>query len=100
MAPSTIFVCAQCGHDSAKWHGKCTGCEEWNTMVEERPPAPAPGRGGGSRRSSKRALKPVPLAEVEAPRLRRLVTGIGELDRVLGGGLVPGSMVLIGGSPG
>jgi DNA repair protein RadA/Sms len=99
MAPSTIFVCAQCGHDSAKWHGRCPGCEEWNTMVEERPPAPAPGR-GGSKRASKRALKPVPLAEVEAPKLRRLVTGIGELDRVLGGGLVPGSMVLIGGSPG
>ena len=68
-------------------------------MVEERPPAAAPGRGPG-RRASRRALKPVPLAEVEAPRLRRLVTGIGELDRVLGGGLVPGSMVLIGGSPG
>src|SRR3954465_690149 len=97
MAPSTIFVCGQCGHDSAKWHGRCPGCEEWNTMVEERPVAPVPGR---PKSSSKRALKPVPLAEVEAPKLRRLVTGIGELDRVLGGGLVPGSMVLIGGSPG
>src|SRR5215213_10545847 len=97
MAPSTIFVCAECGHDSAKWHGRCPGCEEWNTMVEERPPTPAP---GGKRASSKRALKPVPLADVEAPQLRRLVTGIGELDRVLGGRLVPGSMVLIGGSPG
>jgi DNA repair protein RadA/Sms len=99
MAPSTIFVCAHCGHDSAKWHGRCPGCGEWNTMVEERPPAAAPGRGPG-KRASRRALKPVPLAEVEAPKLRRLVTGIGELDRVLGGGLVPGSMVLIGGSPG
>src|SRR3954452_4270189 len=96
MAPSTIFVCAQCGHDSAKWHGRCPGCGEWNTMVEERPvvaPKGSPKRAG-------RALKPVPLSEVEAPKLRRLVTGIGELDRVLGGGLVPGSMVLIGGSPG
>src|SRR5919107_4891207 len=99
MAPSTIFVCSSCGHDSAKWHGRCPGCEEWNTMVEERPVTPAPGvKRGGS--SAKRALKPVPLADVEAPQLRRLVTGIGELDRVLGGGLVPGSMVLIGGSPG
>src|SRR4051794_34993986 len=97
MAPSTIFVCASCGHDSAKWHGRCPGCGEWNSMVEERPPAPVPGR---PKRSSKRALKPVPLAEVEAPQVHRLVTGIGELDRVLGGGLVPGSMVLIGGSPG
>src|SRR4051812_45583829 len=100
MAPTSVFVCSQCGHDSAKWHGRCPGCGEWNTLVEERPLAPATsGRGGGAKRS-KRALKPVPLAEVEAPRLRRLVTGIGELDRVLGGGLVPGSLVLIGGSPG
>jgi DNA repair protein RadA/Sms len=96
MAPSTVFVCAQCGHDSAKWHGRCPGCGEWNTMVEERPVAATP----ASKRASRRALKPVPLSEVEAPKLRRLVTGIGELDRVLGGGLVPGSMVLIGGSPG
>src|SRR3979409_2266912 len=100
MARTTVFVCSQCGHDSAKWHGRCPGCEEWNTMVEERlAPAPSQG-GGGPRRSSGRALKPVPLAEVQAPAVRRLVTGIGELDRVLGGGLVPGSMVLIGGSPG
>ena len=98
MARNTVFVCSQCGHDSAKWHGRCPGCEEWNTMVEERPlPEPGPGRrsGGGGR-----ALKPVPLAEVEAPAVRRLMTGSGELDRVLGGGLVPGSLVLLGGSPG
>src|SRR3954462_8131733 len=98
MPPATLFVCSQCGHDSAKWHGRCPGCGEWNTMVEERPPAPAPA--GARRPAPKRALKPVPLADVEAPRLRRLETGIGELDWVLGGGLVPGSMVLIGGSPG
>src|SRR4051794_155273 len=96
MAPTTLFVCSQCGHDSAKWHGRCPGCGEWNTLVEERP---APAAAGPSRRSA-RALKPVALSEVEAPALRRLVTGIGELDRVLGGGLVPGSMVLIGGAPG
>jgi DNA repair protein RadA/Sms len=94
MAPSTIFVCAQCGHDSAKWHGRCPGCGEWNTMAEERPVAPV------AKSARKRTLKPVPLSEVQAPRLRRLMTGIGELDRVLGGGLVPGSLVLIGGSPG
>ncbi|MEA2428222.1 MAG: hypothetical protein QOF37_1850, partial [Thermoleophilaceae bacterium] len=99
MARTTVFVCSQCGHDSAKWHGRCPGCEEWNTMVEERL-APAAAPGGRPGRASGRALKPVPLAEVEAPAVRRLVTGIGELDRVLGGGLVPGSMVLIGGSPG
>jgi DNA repair protein RadA/Sms len=94
MPPATVFVCSNCGHDSAKWHGRCPGCGEWNTMVEERPVA-AP-----VAKRSKRALKPVALAEVEAPKLRRLKTGIGELDRVLGGGLVPGSMVLIGGAPG
>src|SRR2546423_541577 len=94
MPPSTLYVCSQCGHDSAKWHGRCPRCGEGNTMVEE---GPAP---GGGRRSAPRALGPVALADGEAPAVRRLVTGIGELDRVLGGGLVPGSLVLIGGSPG
>jgi DNA repair protein RadA/Sms len=103
MARSTIFMCAQCGHDSAKWHGRCPGCGEWNTMAEERiaPVAPASGLGGGGgRRSGVKPLRPVPLSEVEAPAVRRLRTGIGELDRILGGGLVPGSLVLIGGAPG
>src|SRR5438067_12118254 len=93
MARSTVFVCAQCGHASAKWHGCCPGCEEWNTLAEERGPAAAP-------RAAAKALRPVPLAEVQAPAVRRMRTGIGELDRVLGGGLVPGSIVLIGGAPG
>src|SRR3954469_11843170 len=92
---STIFACTSCGHQSAKWHGRCPGCEEWNTLVEERAAA-AP----ASRRSGKASIKPVALAEVEAPHVPRLVTGIGEFDRVLGGGLVPGSLVLIGGAPG
>src|SRR3954453_16204252 len=95
-ARSSVFVCAQCGHESAKWHGRCPGCEEWNTMAEERPAVAAPGGG----RAAGRALRPVPLAEVQAPAVRRMRTGIGELDRVLGGGLVPGSLVLIGGGPG
>ena len=98
MPPATIFVCSQCGHDSAKWHGRCPGCGEWNTMVEERPPAAA--ASGPKRSASKRALRPVLLSEVEAPQLPRMLTGIAEFDRVLGGGLVPGSLVLIGGSPG
>src|SRR3954468_18714109 len=91
---STVFVCTQCGHESAKWHGRCPGCEEWNTLVEERPAAAA------SPRRSARTLRPIRLAEVEAPAVRRLCTGIGEFDRVLGGRLVPGSLVLIGGAPG
>ena len=96
--PRSVHVCSACAHESAKWHGRCPGCGEWNTLVEELPAsAPAPRRGGGR---AAPALRPVALADVEAPRVPRLATGIGELDRVLGGGLVPGSVVLLGGSPG
>src|SRR4051794_34510228 len=91
----TVHVCTACGHSSARWHGRCPGCEAWNTLVEE-PAAPAPGRG----RAAARAGRPVRLADVSTARLPRLQTAIGELDRVLGGGLVPGSLVLLGGSPG
>src|SRR3954465_8927011 len=76
--------------------GQCPGCGEWNTLAEEAAPAP-PGRGAAPRG---RAAPPGALADVEAPRIPRLRTGIGELDRILGGGLVPGSLVLLGGSPG
>jgi DNA repair protein RadA/Sms len=93
----TLHVCTACAHESAKWHGRCPGCGEWNTLVEEAPPSAPAGR---SRARAAAALKPVALADVEAPAVPRLVTGIGELDRVLGGGLVPGSLVLLGGSPG
>jgi DNA repair protein RadA/Sms len=94
---STVFACSACGHESPKWHGRCPGCGEWNTMSEEKRGA-APSRAGS--RTSGRALTPVPLGDVEAQTVERLCTGIGELDRVLGGGLVPGSLVLIGGAPG
>ena len=94
MPPRTVFTCSACAHEAPKWHGRCPGCGDWNTLVEETPaPRSAPAR--GARRGT-----PVRLADVEAPALARLTTGIGELDRVLGGGLVPGSLVLIGGSPG
>jgi DNA repair protein RadA/Sms len=99
--PATIFTCSACGAQSPKWHGRCPGCGEWNTLVEERAPAPRAGgaasRGGGA---GGPAARPVPLREVAVERVPRLHTGIGELDRVLGGGLVPGSLVLLGGSPG
>src|SRR4051794_33740062 len=98
VAKSTsIFSCSACGQQTPKWHGRCPGCGEWNTITEEVRPAPS---GPGRPRSSARALKPVPLRQVEAAVVARMGTGIGELDRVLGGGLVPGSLVLIGGSPG
>ncbi len=92
----TVFACSSCGSASARWHGRCPGCGEWNSLVEER--AGAPARAGS--RGGRAAIRPVRLADVAAPAVRRFSTGFGELDRVLGGGLVPGSLVLLGGSPG
>jgi DNA repair protein RadA/Sms len=97
---STVFVCASCGHESAKWHGRCPGCEEWNSLVEERAAAPVAALGSSLGRRTAKPSRPIPLSQVQAPALRRFRTGIGEFDRVLGGGLVPGSLVLIGGAPG
>jgi len=99
--PTTVHICSACGSSSARWHGRCPGCQAWNTLVEERAPAPS-ARGGRGRAGAGAGLarKPVLLADVSTAQLPRLQTGIGELDRVLGGGLVPGSLVLIGGSPG
>jgi DNA repair protein RadA/Sms len=99
---STVFACSACGAQTPRWMGQCPGCEAWNTLAEEtRAPAAAAGgaRGRGAAVGAV-AVKPVPLSQVRAERHARLQTGIGELDRILGGGLVPGSLVLIGGSPG
>src|SRR5450631_2493153 len=100
MARTTVHVCSQCGVQSAQWHGQCPGCEAWNTLVEERLPARAgDGRAGrrGARAAGIRVLPEGgpralarPLREVGAAPLERISSGIGELDRVLGGGLVPG----------
>jgi DNA repair protein RadA/Sms len=110
MARTTVHVCSQCGFQSAQWHGQCPGCEAWNTLVEERlRPRGADARGAGAahRASARRGstppsarVLPLPLRDVGAGAVERMSTGIGELDRVLGGGLVPGSLVLLGGSPG
>jgi DNA repair protein RadA/Sms len=114
MARGTIQICSECGFQTAQWLGQCPGCEAWNTLVEERIPAVrgADGRSGGraggrgrGRHAGSRGgagLKVVPrlLSEVGAAPVARMSTGIGELDRVLGGGLVPGALVLLGGSPG
>jgi DNA repair protein RadA/Sms len=97
--PTTVFVCSACGTESAKWHGQCPGCGAWNTLAEEARAA-APARARGGRAAAGRPVKPVRLSEVRAEHHARLSTGIGELDQILGGGLVPGSLVLIGGSPG
>src|SRR5271166_1779320 len=110
MARSTIHTCSQCGCQSAQWHGQCPECGEWNTLVEERiPTTRGSARAGGKRRpgaatsdsaSESGIVIPLPLGEVGSAPVKRMSTGIGELDRVLGGGLVPGSLVLLGGSPG
>jgi len=104
--PTTVHVCSECGHSSVRWHGQCPGCDAWNTLVEERAPVTGAGRGrdrggaGGVAGKGVRAGTPTRLADVSTERVPRLLTAIGELDRVLGGGLVPGSLVLLGGSPG
>ena len=108
MARDIVHVCSQCGLELPQWRGQCPGCGDWNTLAEQRA-ARAPARGrGGSRAAGRvaagaggaRTAVPRALAEVSAAPSERLCTGIGELDRVLGGGLVPGSLVLLGGSPG
>ncbi len=99
--PATIHVCSACGHEESRWAGQCSACGEWNTLVEEvRRHGQRAARAGAAIPGSTGALTPVPLGEVAAAAHARLQTGIGELDGVLGGGLVPGSLVLIGGAPG
>ncbi len=92
----TAFVCQQCGARSPKWVGRCPSCEGWNSYVEERIVAPAKGRTARARAPR----KPVALDDVSIDDAPRVATGIGELDRVLGGGIVSGSLVLLGGDPG
>lgn len=97
------FECRECGHVALAWTGQCPSCREWNSLVETVATASnsrsrGSGRGGVS--AATRAPEPVPLHAVEAERTARMKVGIGELDRVLGGGIVPGSLILLGGSPG
>ena len=94
----TIFFCQNCGYESAKWSGQCPACREWNTFAEE-PVAPKT-KGGSSRRSAREVREPVTLKGIEADSEGRISTGMSELDQVLGGGIVPGSLVLVGGDPG
>jgi DNA repair protein RadA/Sms len=101
--PATIYVCQNCGHQARKWIGKCPDCGEWNSFVEERFRATAQAVGKGSTISNLRLVretKPISYGEIESQDDARTSSGIDEFDRVLGGGIVPGSLVLIGGSPG
>lgn len=82
------------------WTGKCPGCGEWNTLVETATTAPTAKGAAGGRVGAAAAVRPLALREVKSVEVARLATGIGELDRVLGGGIVPGSLILLGGAPG
>jgi DNA repair protein RadA/Sms len=95
----TVFVCQSCGSQSPKWLGRCPECGNWNSLVEETLSFPRPG--SASWRDESLAVdSPLPLREISTQAEQRVTTGIRELDRVLGGGVVPGSAVLIGGDPG
>lgn len=96
---TTVYFCQNCGHESGKWMGQCPGCHEWNTFVEEIVDKKSAAKAGMQRQGSS-AAKPVPLSAIETAQEKRTTTGIGELDRVLGGGIVSGSLVLVGGDPG
>src|SRR3954468_23627509 len=91
--PAVQFACSECGYSSGRWFGKCPGCSAFGTLVEEVAAAkPAAGKG---------AARPLlRLVDVEVEEAARIPTGVPELDRVLGGGLVPASLVLVGGEPG
>jgi DNA repair protein RadA/Sms len=92
--PALKFACSECGQATGRWLGRCPGCGSFGTLVEEAAPAAAKGNGAAAARP---LLK---LVEVEAEEAQRMPTGVSELDRVLGGGLVPASLVLVGGEPG
>lgn len=95
---STVFVCRECGGESLRWAGQCPHCRAWNTLEEFHPSAAGRGPAGG--RPLAEASRPLPLAEVDLDRHQRLGLGWEELNRVLGGGVVAGSLVLLGGEPG
>jgi DNA repair protein RadA/Sms len=96
----TVFACQACGFESSKWLGRCPDCGEWNSFVEERQQEAAPGRGRQPGLAPGPSARPQPYDLVDGAEAARSPSGIGEFDRVLGGGIVPGSMVLIGGEPG
>ena len=96
--PSTSFFCNECGYESSKWMGQCPACKAWNTFVEEPTGKTAQSGRSGSPRSG--TPEPTSVSAVSLESLSRCKTGMSELDRVLGGGIVPGSLVLVGGDPG
>ncbi|MDG5788145.1 DNA repair protein RadA [Evansella sp. AB-P1] len=96
----TKYVCQECGYESMKWMGKCPGCQSWNSMVEEFEAKPSKKERGFVTSSTTTPSKPQPITKIENTKEQRYDTYIKELNRVLGGGIVPGSLVLVGGDPG
>ena len=97
----TVYICSNCGYETAKWAGKCPDCGEWNTMEETvRASAAAPKFSAAARPASALLTRPLTIQEIDSDDEERYHTGLSELDRVLGGGLVKGSLVLISGDPG
>ncbi len=98
----TLFACRECGHAVPRWLGKCPACGEWDTLIEEvaRNQTPAGGLRGSRGASGSGGSTPIPLSQITADNSARQPTGVAELDRILGGGLVAGSAVLVGGEPG
>lgn len=95
MKSKVVYVCSECGYESAKWIGKCPGCGGWNTLAED-----VVVTSSSSKKVAQSYSVPVKLSSVDTTKDPRIVCGIGELDRVLGGGIVRGSLVLVGGEPG
>ena len=101
MKQKTLFYCTECGNETAKWAGKCAACGAWNTIVEQPElPKSASKSGGRTVRAGQSVRRACPVTELQADEEIRFPTGMGELDRVLGGGAVKGSLVLVGGAPG
>jgi DNA repair protein RadA/Sms len=101
MKPKSVFACQECGAQSAKWLGRCPECGAWNSLVEERAVSDAVAVGSAERRYTLASSSSAQLyADISTTVAERISSGIGEFDRVLGGGVVPGSLVLIGGEPG
>ena len=94
----SVFFCQSCGYESSKWMGQCPGCKEWNTFVEEK--VVSSSSGGSKNKTVKEKSKPIQLKSIEQVKISRINSGFEELDRVLGGGFVNGSLTLIGGEPG
>ncbi len=93
----SVFYCKECGYESAKWMGQCPGCRQWNTMSEEKITVSSKGSMRASERKEAVLSK---MSEISTAKEERIATGMKELDRVLGGGIVPGSLTLVGGDPG